>query len=605
MHLIIYFSGTDIVADEDNGGMKRFNEVPNVSTISVRGCAHEEVCGNGVFPNLEEFAHRFVDSVFISDEGGLRLTETDLSALKVGIRKDGTNVREKELLSEEPLNVTSITLCGSSRGAVTCFNVARELQRRAPDVEIDIVANQPVPGNIYPAPGTIASSVKDCTDLKNVKNAAVILGTYTDDSYRKEDVQTGIVRKNITDTFNLIHEIENKKLENELAKGPKKRIEVAQASIATVSEARKISDDALAELQENGVTELVKEKMKGLGDIGEKIGVKQNSLESTASVMDSLTAGVKNLGQKIFFSQIVPELPKDVNQKIVVIPEVSHIGGSNHMQLEVAESLHRRHLVDKNFVDSKKTAVKNAYASSGKLFPLSNAVQEVFGISPERMYQHLDELHPQPNLRRGYEFKENQSLIDWWNIQDKNASSFSSGLTNALVNIVKITDSDDKTSLLNLYKACETWLVKKSEGISSRYGQVTALRNEIYDRLINQHHVPKKDLIEIKEKIHHDHKFLQKEWRNKSSYASFFKTTATSELDKAFEEHGKFSQSEKNDRKLLKAMDKWLDEKDRSVSKRYDLVLEMRNRLEESINIRYPDATADEPSGRPSISNSK
>lgn len=48
-----------------------------------------------------------------------------------------------------------------------------------PKVPVDIVANQPVPGNTYQGPLTNARSIADCSDLTNLRNVSVILGAYT------------------------------------------------------------------------------------------------------------------------------------------------------------------------------------------------------------------------------------------------------------------------------------------------------------------------------------------------------------------------------------------------------------------------------------------
>lgn len=612
MHLIIYFSGTEIVGEYDEGKMAEFKDVEGVSTISVRGCAHEEVCKSSLFPDLEKFAGRFVGSVFKTDEIGnkLRLTDTPLGDLKVGIRANGTNVEKQQLLSSldkprllsdldepYPLDVTRITLVGTSRGGVTCFNIARELQKIAPNIPVDIVANQPVPGNISPAPGSIAATVEDCTDLKNVKNASIILGTYTEDRYTKENIQAGIARKIVINTYNRILGVKDNRIKDE-----------AYYLVMGAGQAPGILDD----LKNDGLTESVIKKMKTLEEMAEKSGVEKSFKSLRYSIewdIASLTAGIFNFGLKAFFSQIVPKLPKETDQKITVIPEIGHDGGFNQLQLGVAKSLHKCGLVNEKFVESKENVVIDEYSRSNNVFPINNAIQKVFGMNQEMLSQHFDELHPKPNRRRGYEFEENQSLMDWWKIQDKKASHFSTPITKALVNIIAKTNPDDKASLGRLYAACEKWLITKSDGISSRYGQVTALRNEIYDRLLNQHAVPKKALIDLKEEIHHKHQFLQKEWSSRSSYTSFFKSTMTKDLDKAFKDHAKETQSESNDRKLLKAMDDWLGAKDKSVSKRYDLVLEMRNKLEESINTRYPNptnTTAEEPGhDQRSISNTR
>ncbi|HEX4045489.1 MAG TPA: hypothetical protein VHZ76_07485, partial [Gammaproteobacteria bacterium] len=171
MHLILYFNGTGNEWDSFSGGMDYVTN-PDVKTIVVKGCRNKEVCNTQLFPNLPAFAKRFTTKLFKKNASQLTLASSDLSKLKIGIVKS-----DPDLDTNDP--ITGITLCGYSRGAVTCFNVAKELNTLAPNILVNIVANQPVPGNCYQGPGTNAASVADCSNLKNIRNVTVILGAYT------------------------------------------------------------------------------------------------------------------------------------------------------------------------------------------------------------------------------------------------------------------------------------------------------------------------------------------------------------------------------------------------------------------------------------------
>lgn len=93
-------------------------------------------------------------------------------------------IRLTQLRAVADKPISEITLCGYSRGAVTTFEVAKVLQEQqlracSPLVPVNIVAQEPVPGNISQLPGTNAFSVGDCSWLKNVVHFTGIFATYT------------------------------------------------------------------------------------------------------------------------------------------------------------------------------------------------------------------------------------------------------------------------------------------------------------------------------------------------------------------------------------------------------------------------------------------
>ena len=173
MHLIIYFAGSGEVDDESLSFYKDFASYITRETmlLSIAGCKHPEVCNTLYFPDLKRYAKRFVQKMFLNT--GNRFVLKNAEEAKVGYFLSSS----QEL--SPGTEITSVTLCGHSRGAVTCFEVAKQLNQLAPQLPVDIVADQPVPGNCYETPGTNAASIADCRDLTNVRNVSVILGSCT------------------------------------------------------------------------------------------------------------------------------------------------------------------------------------------------------------------------------------------------------------------------------------------------------------------------------------------------------------------------------------------------------------------------------------------
>ena len=183
MHLVIYFCGTG------NDGRTFFNQNqylnnPGVQTIFVEGCDKPNVCNSELFPDLKGFAKRFTKKVFKKGEGDQHslVIDTAQNIQSVGVNLVHCSSDLKQLDEDDPIE--SITLCGYSRGAVTCFEVTRQLKKIAPNIPVDIVADQPVPGNCYQGPGTNAASIADCNDLTNLRNVSIIIGAYTGATYQ-------------------------------------------------------------------------------------------------------------------------------------------------------------------------------------------------------------------------------------------------------------------------------------------------------------------------------------------------------------------------------------------------------------------------------------
>ena len=187
MHLVIYFSGTGDSGEAFYGGLGYLHN-ENIVTIFVKGCEQPEVCNSYIFPDLNKFAKRFVAKLFPQNK---EVNFPDLESVGVDIE----HCQNILYIITNHLLIESITLSGYSRGAATCFEVAKELNKIASHIPVNIIADQPVTGNSYQGPGTNAASIADCSDLTNLRGASIILGTYTGKIY-KENIQGNISIKN-------------------------------------------------------------------------------------------------------------------------------------------------------------------------------------------------------------------------------------------------------------------------------------------------------------------------------------------------------------------------------------------------------------------------
>lgn len=501
MHLVIYFfSSREGHPNLDNphfsfGERQDFKYLyrnDNIATLAVEGSWHKDVCDDWIFPNLSDFAKRFVRKLFPhNDENTLTLDSTLIDGNNtVGLIEDFCS-----LTARNNPTITEITLCGYSRGAVTCFNVARELNKIAPLIPVNIVANQPVPGSLCVAPGTNADSIMDCSDVTNLKKVSIILGTST----------------------------------------------------------------------------------------------------------------TKDLTHRAFYNQIVPKLPRntEITREIIAIPRTNHEVspktnlkfntpfGERHLHMQVAKYLHESNIVTQELVETKIKRAAASYTDGTHLwssktmetphFPWFGNLQTFFGITSRQLDRYKDPLHPAPHLSEGYEWNSNDSLMDWWNQHDQESSYFISAATNSLIECIRsITDTNEKNvqTLIWLFKRVEEWLIEKEHTQSSRYWLVTALKNNIYHELTTTHGISPDQLKTISQELKHENRYFQKHWHALSTAASFWKTKATEKLDKDFKAH---ATNEINDEQLLAALNNWLVKKQGSHSKRWDIVLEMKEMLEEVI----------------------
>lgn len=496
MHLVIYFSGTG-EQGAAFASKQDYLDNTNIRTVIVNGCIDREVCGTMLFPDLKEFAQRFTKKVFKPYGEELALNQ---DVEEVGIQQHHVNKIREAGIQE----IDSITLCGYSRGAVTCFEVAKELNKIAPQIPVDIVANQPVPGNSYQGPGTNAASVADCSNLKNLRNVSVILGAYTGAIYKANE-------------------------------------------------------------------------QKGEGE--------------------------NQMLHRAFFSQIVPKLPRTAQRDLMVIPRENHEqnlknspDGMDHMHMQVAKYLHKNNgeeVMSQQVVAERVEMARETYSNPRwgslppTLFAQPNKLQRLFGLSKEQAYRYIDKLHPAAGLRHGLTFGENEELLDWWNKHDKKASPRSTPLTKELVSVLEKTDKNDSESLKKLFTQADQWLLLKANTSSSRYYQVESLRNNLEHLLTKKMNVDPAELAAINRQNIKETNYFQNHWNIVSKEASLYKTDATRELDKAFAAHAAAPQSVYEDKKLLHAVDSWLDAKKDSSSKRWEDVIAIKEHLTEVIEKGY------------------
>ncbi|CEK10020.1 hypothetical protein [Legionella hackeliae] len=625
MHLVIYFCGTGNPGDTFGDHYDYVNR-SKVCTVFVKGCDEPEVCNSGLFPNLKAFANRFVGKLFKAED-----TKVKLAALKsfspaehsqeavdnkllesIGVRLDRTTI-EGRVAKEE---IESITLCGYSRGAVTCFEVARALHRMAPQIPVDIVADQPVPGNSYQGPLTNAGSIADCSDLTNLRNVSVILGSYTGsmanvDLHVKKEIPEDLTPYKNSYLFvgeapfyEVIDAVKDKVTGDEIESAKYK------------TNVKPYYVNSQGELQELGYrfgdyTAAVFKELKIDANKERKYSM---TPQEFSYLVDTYKAESLHETERVihrgFFSQILPKLPRKAHRDLIIIPRESHHQdrpnaptGEEHMHMQMAKYLDAKTgpdprepskkvklgLVKEGAVERKTAVAKATYSKyeseEPTLFPVASKMQGFFGLG-NQAYRYIDKLHPKGHVRKGMQWNDKkETLLDWW--QSHENTSRSTQLTKELVKSLKTIDLNNKDELIKLFKQTDRWLMLKENSSTSRYYQVECLRGHIKHYLEENHGVLQQQIAHWnREELKHTDYFL-KHWTEGSKAASWFKTKETEVLDQAFLTHSSLEPSEKNDRALLKAMDTWLTAKEGSSSSRYDLVLEMYEHLSGVIQNNY------------------
>src|SRR3990167_5555405 len=163
------------LAHEDNNA---FNN--DVIRIYVRGCARDAVGGDVgyVFPDLEIVSDK-INKAFSKQNGK---TIFNLDVLKAQLQ-DGVNsgiyaIYPAAAKQNQPsIEIESIGLTGFSRGGVTCYAVAKKLNHLT--TPIDIIANQPVPGQNkeYSIWRNLYENYHDLSACHNIRSAVTLIGT--------------------------------------------------------------------------------------------------------------------------------------------------------------------------------------------------------------------------------------------------------------------------------------------------------------------------------------------------------------------------------------------------------------------------------------------
>ena len=166
--ILFCFAGTGDTADSYSDLLENnctFNQ--DVIRVYLHGCDHEKVGDGFLFPDLE-IVSQAIRNAFSADQ------TLDLEKLFMQL---GTGLGDiyGPLIGRPKID--SIGLHGFSRGAVTTFAVAKKLNDL--NIPIDIIANQPVPGqSTENAPGSLFTKYNDLRQCKNIRSAATFIGTY-------------------------------------------------------------------------------------------------------------------------------------------------------------------------------------------------------------------------------------------------------------------------------------------------------------------------------------------------------------------------------------------------------------------------------------------
>jgi len=599
MHLVIYFCGTGNPGADFIQGYDYANQ-PGIKTIFVQGCDTPQVCNSTLFPNLKEFAGRFTNKAFVADGKELHLTRNLVGhvgiASEIEVGKEMWNTPTNISNDDAEEEIESFTLCGYSRGAVTCFEEAKELFKIAPHIPVDIVADQPVPGNCYQGPGTNAASVADCSHLTNLRNVTVIAGAYTGrksggELYIKSSMPGPEELMNYKNRYIYIKG-------NPGASAP----QLFHVNDEGKAQPLELSDIAKWVFKERFINPDTEGKYFIPKDYFRHLIKDFNLLEHP----DSNKFEDCDIIHRGFFSQIIPKLPRTAHRDLIIIPRESHHqdrtnspDGEHHLNMQVAKYLHEGtknqkgvSVISEAEVKRKTEQAAATYSTTEGYepapFPPVSQMQSFFGFKKDEVYNYLDKLHPAAHLRKGMQWEpQNEKLMDWWIRQEKKVSRFSTQLTKDLVKTIETTDQNDSGSLKKLFAQADQWLILKEDSSSSRYYQVESLRNNIYHQLIKQNPKSKAELAQINRDNLKATDYFLNHWTKASAAASWFKTDTTRALDLAVEKHAKGEPSKMADFELIQALDAWIDTKKNSNSKRFDIVVQMREHLQEVFENTY------------------
>lgn len=135
--------------------------------IYLRGCQNPNIGNSLLSPDLDIAA----DHIYNAFEGN----KLNFDKLKANL---GDGIYEICCSSpiESPIEIESIGLNGHSRGAVSTFAVAKKLDEL--EIPIDVVANQPVPGEITQN-NNLTKKYRDLSQCNHIRSAHVFLATHS------------------------------------------------------------------------------------------------------------------------------------------------------------------------------------------------------------------------------------------------------------------------------------------------------------------------------------------------------------------------------------------------------------------------------------------
>ncbi|MBL7479133.1 hypothetical protein [Legionella bononiensis] len=168
--IVFCFAGTGDPGEDYANSLEKTNSFkPDVIRVYMRGCQHDKVGGGLLFPDLEIVSNS-IRNAFNKDDQTI-----DLDKLQELMGDGICRIEGPKYLSNH--KITDIGLQGFSRGAVTTFAVAKKLDDL--NIPMDIIANQPVPGQIAEnSPGSLFSKYHDLSKCQNIRSATTFLASH-------------------------------------------------------------------------------------------------------------------------------------------------------------------------------------------------------------------------------------------------------------------------------------------------------------------------------------------------------------------------------------------------------------------------------------------
>lgn len=594
MHLVIYFCGTgEELTKGDKDNFAYLSQNPKVSTLFVKGCHDKEVCGSSINPNLNKFAKRFMDAFEIIKEGpnkGKLKLKGDLDTLKdlgIGISSEFSTVRGEDLIIDD------ITLTGFSRGGVTCFEIAKQLQELESKkpvggkdeqtyTPVDIIAAEPVPGNSYNVPGTNARSIANCTHLKNLQHSTVILGAYTGQEvgegrtglsrylisvYHKGFFSQIVPRLPYTTKKDLIITPRGSHFDDRYKMATSMNhlhLQLAKYS----SEKKLVSEETVTQKRQE--VELAykgyKYSLHPMTDKDEDIQWYQFRAEVSGSA----------LLYKVRLPRENEPTPPRGEIKSGFIP-LSKLGIRPPVDQERLKTLLPQILSKAN----QEHLMSESETPPITFMHNEERLQGIYGLEKRDVYKHLDPYHPEVNLP--WDPSNDQTLLAWWNKHEEAISKEPSKLTKELVKVIGEAEVNNSDSMIAVFKEADRWLLKKADSSSARYYQVQCLRDNVRDYLIKNDASIEDRLNKINRHNLVETDYLRQHWKKASRAASYFKSDETKALDEAFFKHSLPPPSLKKDHELRDSLNDWIEKKKGTTSKRLELVSEMIERMDDVV----------------------